>query len=68
MRLYKKSVIIISNKCSDFLSTSGEPSVKRIDLQALTLAGPLRHKSVPDPLAVQLLKTDYICLKNKNAI
>ena len=26
------------------------------DLRALTLAGPLWHKSVPYPLAVQLLK------------
>ena len=45
---------IISNKCSDFLPTSGEPSVNRIDLQALTLSEPLWHKQVPDPLAVQL--------------
>ena len=48
--------IDISNKCSDFLSTLGEPSVNRIDLRALTLAGPLQHKPVSDPLAVQLLK------------
>ena len=50
-------------KCSDFLLTSGEPSVNRIDLQksridlqVLTSVGPLRQKPVPDHLAVQLLE------------
>ena len=51
-----KSVIIISNKFSDFLSTSGEPSVNRIDLPALTLAGPTWHKPVLGPLAVRHLE------------
>ena len=30
--------------------------MNKIDLQALTLAGPLRHKPVLDPLAVHLLE------------
>ena len=30
--------------------------MNRIDLRALILAGPLQHKPVPDPLAVQLLE------------
>ena len=38
------------------VKASGEPSVKRLNLRALTLAGPRRHKPVPDPLAVQLLE------------
>ena len=33
------------------ISTSGEPSVNRIDLQALTLEGPTRNNLVLDPLA-----------------
>ena len=36
--------------------TSEEPSVNRIDLLALTLAGPIRHKPVLDPLAVHFLE------------
>ena len=42
-----------------FISTSGEPSVNRIDLLALTLVGPTQHKSVLDPLAVQHLENQY---------
>ena len=43
----------ISNKCSDFLWTSGEPPVNRINLWALTLMGPQWHKTVLYSLAVQ---------------
>ena len=32
-----------------FILTSGIPSVKRIDLQALTLAGPSVTRPVPEP-------------------
>ena len=32
---------------------------KRTDLQAVTLAGPLWQKPVPDPLAVQLLRNRH---------
>ena len=35
-----------------FISTSGEPSKNRIDLRALTLAGPTRNQPVLSPLAV----------------
>ena len=40
-------------QCKDFK--------RLIDLRALTLAGPLWHKSVPDPLAVQLLE-NWLCM------
>ena len=47
-----------------FLSTSGEPSVNRIDLRALTFVGPLWHKPVMEPLAVHLLKNrdQWLCV------
>ena len=35
-----------------FILTSGTPSVNKIDLQALTLAGPTVTRPVSDPLAV----------------
>ena len=38
------------------ISTSGEPLVNRLDLPALTLVGPTRHKLVLDPLAIHLLE------------
>ena len=48
--------VLITKFKSDFLSTSGEPSVNRIDLRALTLVGPLWHKPALDPLAVHILE------------
>ena len=39
-----------------FILTLGGPLVNRIDLLALTLAGPTQHKPVLDPLAVQHLE------------
>ena len=49
-----------------FISTSGVPPVNKIDLPALTLAGPTGKSLVLDPLAVLCLdKGLYITIKNK---
>ena len=49
-----------------FILTSGEPSVNKIDLQALNLAGPTATRLVPDPLAVLGLENQlYITKMNE---
>ena len=46
------SILVYSLLTISLISTSGEPSVNRIDLLALTLAGPIWLKPALDPLAV----------------
>ena len=51
MRVYRKSVMTKSKKCSSF-STLREPSVNRKDLRAVTLVEPPKDNLEIDPLAV----------------
>ena len=43
---------MLTTQNKHFISTSGIPSVNRIDLKALTLVGPTITRPVLDPLAV----------------
>ena len=56
--LFNKMVISLQGWPNKYklISTSEETSVNRIDLLALTLAGPTNLKPVPDPLAVRHLE------------
>ena len=43
--------------------------MNKIDLRALTLMGPLRHKPVLDPLVVHFLKNQlYMCYSGPNPV
>ena len=46
-----------------FMFTSGELSLNRVDLRALTLVGPMGHKPVLSPLAVHHLE-NRLCMCN----
>ena len=50
---------IINIKQVFFILASGEPSVNRIGLLTLTLAGPTRLKPVPNPQLYNTSRTDY---------